>query len=38
MASYLVTLQATEADQLRVPKITLGTYSQINTEHFPVRL
>ena len=31
-------LQTTEADKLRVPKITLGTYSWINKGHFPVRL
>ena len=34
-ASYLTILQATKAIPLKVPKVTLSTYSWTNKEHFP---
>ena len=38
VANYPVNMQTTKSNQLRVPKITLGTCSGTNEEHFPVRL
>ena len=38
VTSYLTNLQRTKAHQLKVPKITLSTYSWTNKEHFPVWL